>query len=130
MKQYTESNFPETVDLDVFRFATFITDVVAKRKLPTFAGVHNPRIVIKADIEGAELKVFLFFSQTKLYLPYFQIIPDMVVSGALNHMDNIHMEWHDVSTYRQGREPEMISKLVRRNEAITTLGSRYLQRQH
>jgi hypothetical protein len=62
-----------------------------------------------------------------MYLHYFQIIPDMVVTGALSHVDNIHMEWHDVSHYRKGREPEMISKLV---PAITTLGRKYLQTQH
>jgi len=105
VKQYTESHFHDSVDLvevDVVRFATFVTEVVAKRKLPTSAGVHKPRVVIKADIEGAELK----------------IIPDMVVTGALNHVDNIHMEWHDESSYRTGREPQMISKLA---PAITTL---------
>ena len=57
VKQYTESHFHDTVDVvevDVVRFATFITDVVANRKLPTSAGIHFPRVVIKADIEGAE----------------------------------------------------------------------------
>ena len=64
VKQYTESHFHDSVDVvevNVVRFATFITDVVAKRKLPTSAGVLTPRVVIKADIEGAELKVFIIF---------------------------------------------------------------------
>ena len=43
----------------------------------------------------------------------------MVVTGAFNHVDNIHMEWHDESSYRRGREPEMISKLA---PAIIALG--------
>jgi len=105
VKQYSESHFHDSVDVvevEVIRLATFITDVVAKRKLPTSAGVHIPRVVIKTDIEGAELK----------------IIPDMAVTGAFNHVDNIHMEWHDESSYRQGREPKMISKLA---PAITGL---------
>jgi len=105
MEQYTETHFHEDVDMievDVIRFATFITDVVAKRKLPISAGVHVPRVVIKADIEGAEL----------------EILPDMIVTGALSHVDNIHMEWHDLSSYRQGREAAMISKLA---PAITNL---------
>lgn len=42
------------------------------------------RVVIKADIEGAELK----------------IIPDMVVTGAFGHVDNLHMEWHGNASYR------------------------------
>ena len=41
------------------RFAKFITEVVAKRKLPVSAQVITPRVVIKADIEGAELKVMI-----------------------------------------------------------------------
>ena len=40
--------------MDVVRFATFITDGFAKRKLPTSVAVHIPRVVIKSDIEGAE----------------------------------------------------------------------------
>jgi hypothetical protein len=59
-------------------------------------------VVIKADIEGAELK----------------IIPDMVVTGAFGHVDNLHMEWHGNASYRQGREAAMISKLA---PAITAL---------
>ena len=62
VKQYTESHFHDSVDVvevNVVRFATFITDVVAKRKLPTSAGVLVPRVVIKADLEGAELKVYI-----------------------------------------------------------------------
>ena len=34
-------------------------------------------------------------------------------------MDNLHMEWHGEASYRQGREPRMISKLA---PAITALG--------
>ena len=82
------------------RFAKFVTDVVGKRKLPNSAGVTKPRyicscsrchyyitviskcapvcqcstthfrVVIKADIEGAELK----------------IIPDMVRRNAFNKL--------------------------------------------
>ena len=73
---------------------SFITDVVARRQLPLSAEVTKPSVVIKADIEGAELK----------------ILPDMVVTGALQHVDNIHMEWHGESSYRRGREPQMIDK--------------------
>ena len=85
------------------RFARFITDTVATRKLPLSAQVTTPRVVIKvttchvatlttltniqADIEGAELK----------------ILPDMVMTGALQHVDNLHMEWHGVASYRTGR---------------------------
>merc|ERR1712106_892617 len=105
VEAFMETHFHEGVQMEtvqVVRFAKFITDVVGKRKLPTSSGVLTPRVVIKADIEGAELK----------------IIPDMVVTGAFNHVDNIHMEWHDESSWRQGSKPEMISKLA---PAITAL---------
>merc|ERR1711892_271109 len=105
VKDFTETHFHEDVELEeveVVRFAKFITDVVAKRELPVSAQVIKPRVVIKADIEGAELK----------------IIPDMLVTGALGHVDNLHMEWHGEASYRQGREPRMISKLA---PAITAL---------
>merc|ERR1711997_525560 len=88
VEAFMETHFHEGVQVEtvqVVRFAKFITDVVAKRKLPTSAGVTTPRVVIKADIEGAELK----------------IIPDMVVTGAFGHVDNLHMEWHGNASYRQ-----------------------------
>ena len=46
-----------TEEVEVMRFATFITDVVATRKLPRSAKVKSPKVVVKCDIEGAELKV-------------------------------------------------------------------------
>jgi len=106
VEAFTDTHFHDNVEVeevDVMRFAKFITDVVAKRKLPTSSHVITPRVVIKADIEGAELK----------------IIPDMIVTGAFGHVDNLHMEWHGEASYRQGREPQMISKLA---PAITALG--------
>ena len=48
------------------------------------AANKSVKVVIKADIEGAELK----------------IIPDMVVTGAFGHIDNLHMEWHGNASYR------------------------------
>jgi len=95
----------ETEEVEVIRFSTFITEIVAKRKLPTSAKVTSPRVVIKSDIEGAELK----------------IIPDMVVTGAFAHVDNLHMEWHGEMSYRKGREPRMISKLALAITAIAEL---------
>ena len=48
---------------------------------------HNALTNNQVDIEGAELK----------------ILPDMVMTGALQHVDNLHMEWHGVASYRTGR---------------------------
>jgi hypothetical protein len=60
VKDFTETHFYDDVELEeveVVRFAQFITEVVAKRKLPVSAQVITQNVVIKADIEGAELKV-------------------------------------------------------------------------
>ena len=43
----------------------------------------------------------------------------MMITGALAGIDNLHMEWHGEASYRQGREPSMISKLA---PAITAMG--------
>merc|ERR1719186_354109 len=105
VKDLTETHFHDDVDVDivvVMRFAKFVTEVVAKRKLPVSAQVREPRVVIKCDIEGGELK----------------IIPDMLVTGAFAHVDNLHMEWHGDTSYRHGKEAEKISRLA---PAITAL---------
>ena len=60
MESFVESHFHDGVEMEevsVIRFAKFLTEVVATRKLPVSAQVTRPRVVIKADIEGAELKV-------------------------------------------------------------------------
>ena len=123
VKDFTETHFHDSVEVEevkVMRFAKFITDVVAKRKLPVSAKVVTPKVVIKADIEGAELKVdYLYPSHLPFIHSLIQIIPDMLITGALNYVDNLHMEWHGEASYRQGREPTMISKLA---PAITAIG--------
>ena len=43
---YHDTN-PEVEEVEVVRFARFITDVVATRKLPTSAKVTKPNVVIK-----------------------------------------------------------------------------------
>jgi len=95
----------EVVPIKMMRVAKFITDVVATRKLPLSAQVTKPRVVVKCDIEGGELGV----------------VADMVVTGAMEVVDNLHMEWHGVQGpgfIRTGDEPEMIDKLA---EAVTSL---------
>lgn len=89
----------------MMRVAKFITDVVGTRKLPLSAQVTKPRVVVKCDIEGGELAV----------------VTDMVVTGAMEVVDNLHMEWHGVQGpgfLRTGEEAEMIDKLA---QAVTTL---------
>jgi len=96
----------EVLQVQVVRVARFITDVVAKRRLPVSAEVVTPRVVVKCDIEGGELEV----------------VTDLVVSGALGVIDNLHMEWHGVQGpgfTRTGAEAEMIDTL---EEAVARVG--------
>ena len=61
------------------------------------------RVVVKSDIEGGELAV----------------VTDMVVTGAMESVDNLHMEWHGVNGpgfIRTGEEAEMIDQLA---DAVT-----------
>merc|ERR1712029_55133 len=105
MEAFAKSHLHSEVKLEevqVVRFAKFITETVAKRRLPTSAEVIKPSVVIKADIEGAELK----------------ILPDMIMTGALQHVDNLHMDWHGVSSFRTGPEAIKIDKL---EKAITVI---------
>jgi len=61
------------------RIAEFITKVVATRRFqrnitPT---KFSPSVVMKLDVEGREVDV----------------IPDLVMSGALQHIHNLHVDW-------------------------------------
>ena len=76
VKDFTETHFHDDVEVEeveVVRFAKFITEVVAKRKLPVSAQVVTPRVVIKADIEGAELKVIM---KASLHCHHISIVSD------------------------------------------------------
>jgi len=106
LKQTHALGGSEVVEVKLMRVAKFITEVVATRRLPLSAEVEKPRVVAKVDIEGSEL----------------QVVTDMVLTGALAVVDNLHMEWHGVhgpGITREGAEAEMIDLLA---PAITSLG--------
>lgn len=63
-------------NVTVIRLSSFLKDVVATRRIPQSS--DPPRVVMKLDIEGAEREV----------------VPDLVMSGALSGVDNIHFDWH------------------------------------
>ena len=61
--------------ITIVRIAEFINDVVGTRKLPT----EEPgAVVMKLDVEGLEL----------------EILADLIHSGALRHLNNVHIEYH------------------------------------
>ena len=60
MEEYAETHHHQKVEVeevDVMKFSTFVNEVVAKRKLPTSSQVIKPNVIMKMDVEGAELKV-------------------------------------------------------------------------
>ena len=61
--------------ITIVRIAEFINDVVGTRKLPT---KEPGAVVMKLDVEGLEL----------------EIMTDLIHSGALRHLNNVHIEYH------------------------------------
>ena len=57
------------------RIAQYIKDVVATRAIPPGRGPGA--VVMKLDVEGGEV----------------EIMADLIMSGALAHLDNIHVDW-------------------------------------
>ena len=60
------------------RIAQYIKDVVATRAVPPGRGPGA--VVMKLDVEGGEL----------------EIMADLIMSGALAHLDNIHVDWESL----------------------------------
>ena len=55
-------------------------NVVGTRTLPVPSSEsHPPQIVMKMDIEGSEVDV----------------MPDLIFTGGLEHVNNIMVEWHE-----------------------------------
>ena len=56
----------------------YILEYVATRAIPAGVPKNIPAVVMKMDIEGSEIEV----------------MSDLLVSGAMNHIDLIIPEWH------------------------------------
>ena len=86
------------------RYVRSLTTTKNKGKIGVLIHIGPPlRVVVKSDIEGGELAV----------------VTDMVVTGAMESVDNLHMEWHGVNGpgfIRTGEEAEMIDQLA---DAVT-----------
>ena len=65
----------DTTQVTAVRIAEYVNDVVAAREIPENEG--EGAVVMKLDVEGKEL----------------EIMADLVMSGALKHIDNIHVDW-------------------------------------
>ena len=60
------------------RIAQYIKDVVATRAVPSGRGPGA--VVMKLDVEGGEM----------------EIMADLIMSGALAHLDHIHVDWESL----------------------------------
>ena len=61
--------------MTVVRIADYINQVVATRQIPPGRGPGA--VVMKLDVEGLEV----------------EIVSDLIMSGAIAHLDNIHVDW-------------------------------------
>ena len=65
-----------TYDVDIIRIADYIKNIVGTRAVPEGKkGV----VAMKLDVEGKEIP----------------ILTDIIHSGALQFVDNIHYDWHN-----------------------------------
>ena len=81
-KQHIEE-ISEISEVRVVRIAEYINTVVATRKLPPGRG---PGVVImKLDVEGLEV----------------EIVSDLIMSGAIAHLDNLHVDWETMKLNRE-----------------------------
>jgi len=95
-----------TTSVATIRIADFINNVVATRRLPKTKGQElPPAVIMKLDVEGKEMEV----------------IPDLVLSGALAHIDTLHVDWH-LSINWQDPEARKTKDAI---ELFTRLGNRF-----
>ena len=83
----------DEIEVKTIWLAKFIKEVVATRRKP-----NGPRgnVVMKLDVEGMEM----------------ELVPDLVMSGALSHVDNIYIEWHPQASDKVGPLAESMKLLV------------------
>ena len=88
-------------DEDV-RIATYITAVVAKRKLPASASSLTPGVVMHVGgPQSAQLQVVRSSPPSTIYTTLLQIIPDLLVTGALGQVHSLVLEGRGEAVYRQ-----------------------------
>jgi len=90
-----------TVDVATVRISDYINNVVGTRRLPTDKE-SLPKVVIKLDVEGLEL----------------EIIPDLVMNGALKHVDLIMVDYHYLPIHSSWVDTVRVSQM---NDAISSL---------
>ena len=78
----------EISDVRVVRIADYINQVVATRQLPPGRG--RGAVLMKLDVEGLEV----------------EIVSDLVMSGAIAHLDNVHVDWETMKVNMEDYDDE------------------------
>ena len=78
----------EISDVRVVRIADYINQVVATRQLPPGRGPGA--VLMKLDVEGLEV----------------EIVSDLVMSGAIAHLDNVHVDWETMKVNMEDYDDE------------------------
>ena len=85
----TNKEKPKFMNVKLVRLSDFLKNIVGKRKLPSPPSKSfPPKIVMKMDIEGSEVDV----------------MPDLIFSGGLQHINSIMVEWHERLEKLQNRK--------------------------
>lgn len=96
----------------MMRLADYILHKVTTRKLPRSINAEvleqKPNVVMKLDIEGSELEV----------------LTDLLVTGALQHIDLVTVEYHPKSFTSDDKRPAFIEGLEKAIDTITYLSQR------
>ena len=92
------------------RIAQYIKDVVATRAIPPGRGPGA--VVMKLDVEGGEL----------------EIMADLIMSGALAHLDNIHVDWESQVLREEDLEKyDQEVQLVNNYDVVNFRSDRFFQ---
>ena len=92
------------------RIAQYIKDVVATRAVPPGRGPGA--VVMKLDVEGGEV----------------EIIADLIMSGALAHLDNIHVDWESQVLREEDLEKyDQEVQLVNNYDVVNFRSDRFFQ---
>ena len=84
----------DEIEVKTIWLANFINKVVATRRIPNGS---RGNVVMKLDVEGMEM----------------ELVPDLVMSGALSHIDYIYIEWHAKASNKVGPLAESMKLLVK-----------------
>ena len=100
-KSYSTCGIRVLVDDKAVRIATYITAVVAKRNLPASASSLSPGVVMHVGgPQSAQLQVVRSSPPSTIYTTLLQIIPDLLVTGALGQVDSLVLEGRGDDVYR------------------------------